>query len=219
METQDRLPPQIVLPARLADVFRALKSGKHICRDDFADFRDVEKNEDLYRTLFAGLGYELIHHGQGFYYFKGGNQLSTLRLQAMALFVFILFQDLEDKKFQDAERMWERKLLTRSFNIAELPHFQTSQRRSLLFSLGVTPETLYEKVLKPMVRYGMLEMTGTDHFQFRSPIYRFIDLCLAMAEDPQKVEPSQELSSESNVIDARTPNEPIDDETGEDDLS
>lgn len=220
MEIQDRLPTQIALPARLAEVFRALKSGKHICRDDFADFRDVERNEDLYRTLFEGLGYELIHHGQGFYYFKGGNQLSTLRLQAMALFVFILFQDLEDRKFQDAERMWERKLLTRSFKVVELPHFQTSQRRSLLLSLGVTPETLHEKVMKPMARYGMLEMTGNDHFQFRSPIYRFIDLCLAVAENPQKVEGSREHPAESAQIDSLVISDPADDdENREDDLS
>lgn len=200
------------MPGRLGDVFRALKSGKHICRDDSADFRDLERNEDLYRALFTGLGYELIHHGQGFYYFKGGNQLSTLRLQAMALFVFILFQDLEDKKFQDADRMWERKLLTRSFNIAELPHFQTSQRRSLLFALGVTPETLYEKVMKPMVRYGMLEMTGTDHFQFRSPIYRFIDLCLAVADESQNGEGSRQLPSETAEVEGSTKNEPVDDD-------
>jgi hypothetical protein len=64
-----------------------------------------------------------------------------------------------------------------------LPHFQTSQRRSMLFTVGVTPETLYDKVLRPMARYGMLEMIGADQFQFRSPIYRFVDLCLQFAEE------------------------------------
>jgi hypothetical protein len=138
----------------------------------------LERNEEDYRALLGGLGYELVHHGQGFYYLKGGNYLSTQRMQAITLFMLILFQDLEDKKFQQADRTWERTLLTRAFSINELPHFQTSQRRSMLFNLGVTAETLSEKVLRQMARLGMLEMVGPDHFQFRSPIYRFVDICM-----------------------------------------
>jgi hypothetical protein len=97
--------------------------------------------------------------------------------------MLILFRDLEDKKFQEADRAWERKLLSRIFTVSELPHFQTSQRRSMLFTVGVTEETLHEKVLRPMARYGMLEMAGSDQFQFRSPIYRFVDLCLRFADE------------------------------------
>lgn len=171
-------------------MFRSLRSGKHISRDDVADYPDLDRNEEMYRALFAGLGYELVHHGQGFYYFKGSNQLSTQRMQAIALFVLILFQDLEDKKFQDADRAWERKLLLRAFAINELPHFQTAQRRSMLLTVGVTPETLQEKVLRPMARYGMLEMTGPEHFQFHSPIYRFVDVCMKFAEDDWNVSPA-----------------------------
>ena len=173
----------IGLPEKLAEVFRSLRSGKHICRDDVADYRDLERNEDMYREVFQGLGYELTHHGQGFYYFKGGNYLTTHRLRAITLFMLILFQDLEDKKFQEADRAWERKLLSRIFSVSELPHFQTSQRRNMLFTFGVTEETLHEKVLRPMARYGMLETVGPDQFQFRSPIYRFVDLCMRFAEE------------------------------------
>jgi chromosome condensin MukBEF MukE localization factor len=171
------------LPARLADVFRSLRSGRHICRDDVADYRDLDRNEEQYCALFAGLGYELVHHGQGFYYFKGGNQLSTQRLQAITLFMLILFQDLEDRKFQAADRVWERTLLTRIFGVNELPHFQTAQRRSMLLTVGVKADTLHDKVLRPMARYGMLEMTGAEHFQFRSPIYRFVEVFMKFADD------------------------------------
>jgi hypothetical protein len=183
METQVSTLTTVELPVRLAEVFRSLRNGKHICRDDVVDYRDLDRNEEQYCALFAGLGYELVHHGQGFYYFKGGNQLSTQRLQAITLFMLILFQDLEDRKFQEADRVWERTLLTRLFGVNELPHFQTAQRRSMLLTVGVTPETLYDKVLRPMARYGLLEMTGADRFQFRSPIYRFVDLCMKFADD------------------------------------
>ena len=172
----------VSLPARLAVVFRSLRNGKHICRDDIAEYRDLERNEELYRALFLGLGYELVHHGQGFYYFKGDNNLSSQRLQAISLFVLILFQDLEDKKFQESDGAWERRLLTRSFATNELPHFQTPQRRNLMFAVGVTADTLHERILRPLVRYGLSEMVGTEQFRFRSPIYRFVDVCMQFAE-------------------------------------
>jgi hypothetical protein len=132
--------------------------------------------------LFRGLGYELVHHGQGFYYFKGGNVLATQRLRAITLFMLVLFQDLEDNKSQEGGGSWERNLLSRVFAADALPHFLTSQRRSLLHAVGVTPATLREKVLRPMARYGILEWTGSDRFQFRSPVFRFVDLCLQLAE-------------------------------------
>ena len=201
MTTATAVLPTIDLPARLANAFRSLRSGKHICRDDVADYRDLERNEDLYRALFEGLGYELTHHGQGFYYFKGGNYLTTQRLQAITLFMLILFQDLEDKKFQEADRAWERRLLSRIFSVGELPHFQTSQRRSLLFTVGVNQESLHEKVLRPMARYGMLEMLGADQFQFRSPIYRFVDLCMQFSqEDWASLSAAQEGEKQSDLL-------------------
>jgi hypothetical protein len=171
------------LPAKLASVFRSLRHGRHVCREDGGEYRDLERNEDQYRALFQALGYKLVHHGQGFYYFEGRQSLSSQRLQAIVLFTLILFQDLEEHKFEEAERAWERALLSKIFKIAELPHFQTSQRRSLLHSVKVTSETLYDNVLKPMSRYGMSEMIGRDQFQLRSPIYRFLDLCLRVADD------------------------------------
>ena len=183
METLTATLTTDALPVRLAHVFRLLRTGRHICREDGADYRDLERNEEQYKALFQGLGYRLIHHGQGFYYFEGRNYLSTQRLQGITLFTLILFQDLEDKKFQEPERAWERNLLNKMFRIAELPHFETSKRRSMLHAVNVTRETLYDKVLKPMKRFGMLEMVGTDQFHFRAPIYRFVELCMELGEE------------------------------------
>ena len=132
----------------------------------------------------------LVHHGQGFYYFKGGDYLSSQRLRAVTLFALILFQELEDKKFKEAERAWERNLLMRTFRVDELPHFSTTQRRSMLFTLGVTEETLPEKVLRPMARMGMLEMIGPERFRFRSPIFRLLELCIKFADEDWQQPPN-----------------------------
>jgi chromosome condensin MukBEF MukE localization factor len=179
------LPPlaREALPERLATVFRLLRKGRHICRDDGADYRDLAHNEEPYRVLFQGLGYTLVHHGQGFFFFEGTQNLTSQRLQSITLFMLILFQDLEDRKFQGADRAWERSLLSKVFNLDDLPHFHTSQRRSMMLSLNITKDALHEKVLQPMSRMGMLDLIGTNHFHFRSPVYRFIDLCIRFADD------------------------------------
>jgi hypothetical protein len=171
------------LPERLGVLFRSLRTGKHICRDDVLDFRDLNGNEDALRTLFKALGYELMRHpGHGFFYFKGENLAPTSRMQAVTLFMLILFQDLEDKKFQTADRAWERMLLSRTFHVNELPHFATSQRRTIMGTVGVTSESLGEKIFRPLVRMGMIEMVSAEQFQFRSPVFRFVDLCIQYAD-------------------------------------
>jgi chromosome condensin MukBEF MukE localization factor len=172
-----------LLPEKLAEVFRSLRSSRHICRDDGVLYRDLEFHEENYQVIFAGLGYELIHHGQGFYYLKGGSTLTSQRLQAVALFMLILFQDLEDKKFQETTRGWERTLLDRVFRLDDLPHFATAQRRNMMYTVGVTAETLQYKVIRPLSMLGMLQVLPEGQFQFRPPVYRFIDLCLLFSGD------------------------------------
>jgi hypothetical protein len=191
MTTDNLSPTMVVFPERLKRVFHLLKCGRHLCQEDGPDYRDLSSHEDTYRPLFAALGYELVYDGQGFYFFKGDSSLSSLRLRGATLFMFILFQDLEDKKLQTTERAWERQLLKRPFKITELPHFMTSKRRNMLRSVDVEPETLFKKVLRPMARMGMLEILDSERFQFRAPVYRFVDLCIQFADKQLPTNPEQ----------------------------
>ena len=136
---------------------------------------------DNYEAVFAALGYKLERHHQNFFYFSGGNTLATKGLQSITLFMLILFQHLEDNKFADPDRAWEHTLTNRLFIIDELPHFDTAQRRSLMFSLDVSKDNLRDKVLRTMIRLGIINLVGTKQFQFRAPVYRFVELCLDYA--------------------------------------
>lgn len=171
------------LPARLNDVFRLLRRGRHICLDDGAVYRDLEREEDRYRVVFAGLGYDLVHHAQGFYYLKGGPSLSSKRLQAVTLFLLLLFQDLEENKLNDRDRSWVRTLTERAFSVESLPHFATTERRDQMAALGVTRESLAPQVLRTLKSLGMLEMIGDGRFRLRTPVYRFVDLVLEYADE------------------------------------
>jgi hypothetical protein len=209
------------LSETLKVVFKSLKGGRHICRDDMVEYRDIAHHEEQYRCLFRALGYELVYHGQGFFYFKGGNRLPTQRLQRIALFCLILFQHLEETKFKEADRGWIDKLVNRTFDINnELPHFSTSQRKSMLASLGVTDvESLRNKVLQPMAQMGMLDSQG-NLFRFRSPIYRLVDLCMELADQKNDAwsrkagpeEPQSALPERTDETDVRDDDENDDEE-------
>lgn len=178
-------------PPHLAKVFGALRKGKHISIEDGAEFRDLQQHQDRYAVVLDALGYKLVKHHQNFFFLQGGNDLNTKGLRSVALFLLILFQHLEDSKFDDAQRSWEKSLLDRTFVIADLPHFETPARRSLMFSLDLTSENLRERVLRTMFRLGFISFVGQSQFRFRSPVYRFVEVCLNYAE----------VENESKVID------------------
>lgn len=210
-------------PVHLASVFRLLRSGRHLCVEDKVEYRDLQVHFEQYESVFAALGYKLNRHHQNFFYFSGGNTLVTKGLQSITLFMLILFQHLEDNKFADPDRAWEQTLTNRLFTIDELPHFDTAQRRGLMFSLDVSKDNLREKVLRTMTRLGIIHLVGTKQFQFRAPVYRFVELCLDYATAKNLSKPSVSELEEADSTETTYQNEspqftaiPNDDEQWED---
>ena len=182
MNTTRSLLTADAMPRRLAEVFRLLRTGRHICLEDGAVYRDLEVDEERYQIVFAALGYELVHHAQGFYYLKGGPTLTSKRLQAITFFLLVLFQDFDERKMQEGNRNWVQTLTSRVMHIDKLPHFGTTQLRGMMANLGVTPDTLQVQVLRPLKSLGMVDFRDDNRFQFRSPVYRFVDLVIQYAD-------------------------------------
>lgn len=174
-------------PPKLEETFRQLKSGRHICRDDIHIFRDLKEHQDEYTKLFEALGYELCYHNRDFYYFKGDNRFRSRGLEQAALFILILFQHLEDNKFQSDNRQWQKTFLSRPFKISELPHFATNARRQMMMDAGVNKDNFRKQVVDTLKRLGMIEMIDANIFQFRSPVYRFVDMCIEFSQREQIV--------------------------------
>ena len=174
---------EIQYPPKLEEAFRLLKTGRHICRDDGHVFGDLKQHREMYSQLFSALGFELCYHNRDFFYFKGDNRFRTKGLEQVTLFVLILFQYLEDTKFQsDNHRQWQSTLLGKLFKINELPHFATNARRRMMQDAGVNKDNFRKQVIDTLKRLGMIEMLDQNIFQFRSPVYRFIDMCIEFSE-------------------------------------
>ncbi len=184
------------LPERLASVFRAMRNGRHISRNDGPDFLDLERHTAAYEHVLGGLGYTLRHHNQGFFYLEGAGALRSERMRTALLFLLILFQDLEERKFQRQDRAWERSLLRTTFKVSDLPHFQTAQRRSLMAAIDLD-EAKIPQVLGSLERLGVVRLLPENQFGFLPPVYRFIDLCIRYAENPTWAVPDGEVIVET----------------------
>lgn len=172
------------LPEQLSAVFSALRKGRHISRTDGALFLDLERRTGLYEHVLRALGYTLRSHSQGFYYIEGPETIRSEQMRRVLVFLLVLFQDMEEHKFQRKERTWERSLLRSTFKVPELPHFHTAQRRSLMTAVGLD-ETAVSKLLQFMDRLGIVRLLPEEEFGFLPPVYRFIDLCIKYADDAQ----------------------------------
>ena len=81
-----------------------------------------------------------------------------------------------------------------------------------MHSVGVTPETLSQKVLRVLSNLGMADLLPKEQFRFRAPIYRFMDLCLqyASAEGWLENQERQQQPDEDSTVELDTT-----DDTGE----
>lgn len=164
---------------RLREVFDALRRRRHLCPDDGDLYWALRDHRDAYAALFGRLGFQLVAHARDFFYFRGEGNISDAGTR-MALFVFVLVEALADQG-----AAVEEALLTRTFAASELPHLGSERYRAYLREAGVEGEEGLEAVVRNLERFGFARRLGEGRFQFRPPVYRFLDLCLAvLADDP-----------------------------------
>ena len=160
----------LMLP-HMAEVFDVLRKGRHVCSEDGGLYIALRDHREAYETLFTNLGFDFYEHPRGFFFFRGGTQLSE-GAERMAVFMFVLIEDLSSQGLPV-----EEALMTRLFDPRELPHFHGERSRQYMKEVGVaTPEDL-PSVLKKMEGHGFVDVAPDGTFRFRVPICRFLELC------------------------------------------
>lgn len=173
----------------LDEMFRSLSRGRHICAEDGKLYHALYDNFDLYHKLFDVLGFRLEAHPRDFYYFRGEKDKSISDASSrMALFIFILMEFLEGQGEPVAE-----SILIREFTIADMPHFSTERYRIYMKESGIADHDGLEGVVNNMDRFGFAVRKG-GAFRFRSPVYRFFDICHSILQTDQK-QAASEVSS------------------------
>ena len=174
MKPDDKSDSVLDLP-HLAEVFESLRRGRHLSVRDGDPFHALKRHESLYETLFTKLGFKMVHHARDFFYFQDSANFTDLSAK-LAVFMFVLVESLADK----GETV-EDTVMTRRFAYGDLPHLQGERYQTYMREAGVaTPEDL-AAIVRTMERFGFARRMDAETFCFDVPIYRFLDLCMDMA--------------------------------------
>jgi hypothetical protein len=182
MKPEQKSDGVLELP-HLAEVFEALRRGKHISVRDGDLFHALQKQESLFEALFAKLGFKLIRHTRDFFYFLDNANFTDLSAR-MAVFMFILVESLADR----GEAV-EDTVITRRFAYKDLPHLQGDRYQTYMREAGTTTPEDLAGIVRTMERFGFARRMDEETFCFDVPIYRFLDLCMDMANQAAKPEP------------------------------
>ncbi|MEJ2033641.1 MAG: hypothetical protein P8Y63_11505 [Deltaproteobacteria bacterium] len=166
----------------LSEIFDALRRGQHLCAEDGKPFWALRDNLDAYQDLFRHLGFRLEAHPRDFFYLRGNDNLSP-QATRMALFVFILIESLADQGEPVVDT-----LMTQAFAIPELPHLNGARYRAYLKEAGASSEDDLRGIIRQLERFGFAKRLDDETFRFRTPAYRFFDLCIEILnrEDASK---------------------------------
>jgi len=183
MKSEEKSNAVLDLP-NLAEVFEALRRGKHISARDGELFHALKKHESLFEPLFSKLGFKMVHHTHDFFYFLDTSNFTDLSSK-MAVFMFILVESLADQG-----DTVEDTVMTRRFDFKDLPHLQGERYQTYMREAGITTTEDLVAIVRTMERFGFARRMDAETFCFDVPIYRFLDLCMDMAGQAANAEPT-----------------------------
>lgn len=169
---------ELLRKPHLREVFDRLRSGRHLCADDGSLFLALRADFEAHRDLFGALGFELVQHDRGFYYFRSEVDLGKEATQ-LAVFFFVLIEAWGD----DGKDLEGTAFDPRGHAIAELPHLSRDSWRRCLAEAGVKGSEDLEEVVRRLDRYGFAERVDGDRFRFRVPAWRLFELCRDASAD------------------------------------
>ncbi len=174
MKSEEKNDGVMDLP-HLAEVFEALRRGRHVSPRDGDLFHALKKHESLFESLFAKLGFKMVHHARDFFYFLDTSNFTDLSAK-IAVFMFILVEYLADQG-----DTVEDTVMTRRFAYKDLPHLQGERYQTYMREADVTTPEDLAAIVRTMERFGFTRRMDAETFCFDVPIYRFMDLCMDMA--------------------------------------
>jgi chromosome condensin MukBEF MukE localization factor len=175
----------------LSQVFDELRKGRHLCVEDGELYHSLQKDYDSFRGLFHSLGFDLVRHPRDFFYFRSDLAFTPIA-RRVAVFMFILIEHLANEVASVEEALTSGYIF-----IDSLPHQASNRYRRYMDEAGIT----VDKCINTLARLGFVEYQGGRKFRFRSPVYRFVDLCLAVLSDREQGKQHESDSSLDEIDD------------------
>ena len=187
----------------LAELFRLFLSGKHLNRiAEPALWAELEKQEEVYRSLFAALGYELRIDARGFAWFHApqANSLIGKTSRQLALLFMVIF-DAQANLGKPLLRFGDWRI---DRDWLEEVH---KQQQEVLDAEGISPDGLVDLINRAAsLGFALSEPNG---WRLLPAVCRYLDHFEALAAVAQVVGDEGEESMESDS----TPEETDDEES------
>ncbi|MCL6271305.1 hypothetical protein M3P05_15380 [Sansalvadorimonas sp. 2012CJ34-2] len=174
-------------------IYTRLREGVHLSvdsPDQFPLYKELEQHRDSYTALFSLLGYELIYHPDGFFYFTYPDSTTSQSLtmsRKVALLIFTLIDFLQDNNYDPAATITGEKIALQLLDDTRR-HFADLYQQAELSSYDSV-----SNLLEWMARRGMCLITDEDHIRFLKPINRFLAAAEQVTADAEQ---AQEMNQE-----------------------
>lgn len=185
----------------LAELFRLFLSGKHLNRiAEPALWAELEKQEEVYRSLFAALGYELRLDARGFAWFHApqANSLIGKTSRQLALLFMVIF-DAQANLGKPLLRFGDWRI---DRDWLEEVH---KQQQEVLDAEGISPDGLVDLINRAAsLGFALSEPNG---WRLLPAVCRYLDHFEALAAVAQVVGDEGEESMESDSTTEETDDE------------
>ncbi|MDH0373421.1 DUF4194 domain-containing protein [Comamonas aquatica] len=185
----------------LAELFRLFLSGKHLNRiSEPALWAELEKQEEVYRSLFAALGYELRIDARGFAWFHApqANSLIGKTSRQLALLFMVIF-DAQANLGKPLLRFGDWRI---DRDWLDEVH---KQQQEVLDAEGISPDGLVDLINRAAsLGFALSEPNG---WRLLPAVCRYLDHFEALAAVAQVVGDEGEESMESDSTTEETDDE------------
>lgn len=154
------------------EIFDLLRTGRHLCAEDSPYFLTLRSQFEEYRALYEAVGFELVQHERGIYYFSSNADLGKAA-SALAVFFFVLVEAWGDEGVD-----LEAAVFDQVHEISNLPHFTRESWKKCMEEADVHGEGDLSELVQKMERLGFVKRTEPIGFRFRTPAWRLLDLCM-----------------------------------------
>jgi hypothetical protein len=167
----------------ITEIFDKLSRGYHISNADFSLYPELSKYEKCYSEVFEKIGYQLVAHERGFYYFGTDNDKIKVKCGTMAVFIFFLIDFLQNQGKDPYSEIMEAE-----FRENQLILDLSNSYKDKMKDMGLNDsEDEFKKAIKQLSIYGFASKKDFT-FRFLPPIARFLDSCIEIGKKQNDTE-------------------------------
>jgi hypothetical protein len=174
-------------------------------------YNDILRNEENIRKFLEIFEHKLVIHKKDFIYTEANRNLQLLQGHRKLIVFLAVFFEKYQKLNSSVQAPWYEEIIISTQTLADMNLYSTESAENRLLDVGLNDELdIFNSVLKPAAGQFLIQMASADlkntdsleaaqkvEFKFNTPVYRFIDMFIELAE----------LFSEGNCNEEESTNE------------